>query len=408
MKEEALLSKKSAQVPGQYAGYSLQSTRFLHRLLQASLGDTISLEVFDDVGVETPDGFRTAEQSKSTRDANPIANRSKDFWKTLSNWITAVKNGQLDVAKTYFEIYVSKQVSGEIAEEFSSAKTDEQVEKAYLKARLLLWGTSPTYSEKDKLASSIQDFVNHVFETDKELVYSIIKNFSLLCGSGSPIQDVEELVKKHFISEASVQDVVIHGLGWVKRESDVLLEQKKPACISQEDFHKEMTAFTRKVDRQQILESYAPNPTLKQIETDLGLRTYVKQLDVIELDYDDQLSAVTDFLRASADRTAWSERGLVHESSFDSYENDLKRAWINNKRLSDIACSKFEDSIKGQHLYSNCSLHNARLQGMDIPNHFTAGSYHALSDEQVIGWHPDYKNKLKSIDKKGDKQNGGA
>lgn len=402
MKEETTLSRKSAQVPGQYGGYSLQATRFLHRLLQASPGDTISLEVFDDVGVETSDGFKIAEQSKSTLNGNPISDRAKDFWKTLSNWIIAVKNGQLEASKTYFEIYVSKPVSGMIADSFSQAKADDDAKIAYLNARQLLWGNAPLYPEKDKLATTISQYVNHVFETDEDIVCSIIKNFSLFCGSGSPIKDMEDLFKTHFISDANIQNVILHGLGWIKRETDVLIEQGNPAFLTQDSFHKEMTAFVIKIDRRSILESYAPDPTEKQIKTDLNYRTYVKQLEVIDADYEDKLSAVTDFLRASADRTDWGEQGLVHESSFDSFEEDLKRAWKNNKRASDLEFMDKEDLLKGKLLYSKCCSHTNKLQGMEIPNHFTPGSFHALSDEKIIGWHPDYNKKLEALNNQED------
>lgn len=402
MEEENTLSRKSAQVPGQYGGYSLQATRFLYRLLHASSGDVISLEVFDDVGVETLDGVKTAEQSKITLNGNPISNRAKDLWKTLSNWIIAIQSGQLESSKTFFEIYVSKKVSGKIADSFSQAKTDDEAKTALLQARQLLWGDEPLYPEKVKLADTIKDYVNHVFETDENIVCSIIKNFSLTCGSGSPTEDVEDLIKKYFISDANISNVILHSLGWVKRETDILIEHGKPASIKQDDFHKEMTAFVIKVDRQLILESYAPDPTEKQIKTDLGFRTYVKQLEVIDADYEDKLSAVKDYLLASSDRTAWGDQGLVHESSFDDFEDDLKRTWKNNKRASDLEFRAEEDLLKGKLLYSKCSSHTNKLQGMETPNHFTSGSFHALSDEKIIGWHPNYDKKLESFNNQDD------
>jgi len=42
---------KSAQVPGQLLGYSLQITECLRQLLIAQPGAIVSVEVFEDVGV---------------------------------------------------------------------------------------------------------------------------------------------------------------------------------------------------------------------------------------------------------------------------------------------------------------------------------------------------------------------
>jgi hypothetical protein len=36
-------------------------------------------------------------------------------------------------------------------------------------------------------------------------------------------------------------------------------------------------------------------------------------------------------------------------------------------------------------------MHDALLEGLALPPHFTPGSFHALSDRTVIGWHPNYK-----------------
>src|SRR5271157_563200 len=70
---------KSSNVPGTYLGFSLQTTRFLEHMLKAANGDTVCLEVFEDVGVEKADGSRIAEQNKSNLTHNPLADRALDF-----------------------------------------------------------------------------------------------------------------------------------------------------------------------------------------------------------------------------------------------------------------------------------------------------------------------------------------
>ena len=93
------------------------------RLLEAEPGWTVSLEVFEDVGVETAEGKRVAEQVKSTYKGNPISDRAVDLWKTFSNWIDAVSCGNLQLDKTTFEIYVSRPKTGDIVSRFSKASS---------------------------------------------------------------------------------------------------------------------------------------------------------------------------------------------------------------------------------------------------------------------------------------------
>lgn len=63
----------SSQAPGQLLGYSLQVTECLRQLLVASPGTTLSVEVFEDVGLTSASDQKTAIQTKSSLTGNPIA-----------------------------------------------------------------------------------------------------------------------------------------------------------------------------------------------------------------------------------------------------------------------------------------------------------------------------------------------
>ncbi|MCK4652118.1 MAG: hypothetical protein KAT13_03410 [Methanosarcinales archaeon] len=395
-----VIQKTRSQVPGQYLGYSLQATRFLVKLLEAEPGWTVSLEVFGDVGVETADGHQLAGEVKSTHGGNPVSDRSVDLWKTFSNWIDAVKRGDLQLEKTSFEIYVSQPRTGEIVSSFRDANSLDEAHTALTEAKNKLWGTAPDFNLKSNVSDTIKPYVSNVFETDETLVCRIIVAFSLDCGSGSPHADLKVLMGKKFVPPEIIDETLDHALGWVKKRTDILLEQTKTACISVDTFLSNMIRFVRKHDHRDILASFAKDPDQEEIETDLKLRTYVRQLEIIDCNYDDKIRAVTDFLNASVDRTRWGEKGWVSDSSFDEFEDGLVRTWTNLKRKTDIRLSHKDDIEKGQYLYADCSNHKAKLEGLEIPNHFTPGSFHALSDEEAVGWHPDYKDKLKNVVKR--------
>ena len=88
------------QVPGQLLGYGLQYSRMLSLLLEADGESIVSLEVFEDVGVQN--GHEVlASQAKSSTTKNPVSNRAEPLWKTLRNWVDAIDCGQLNVDCTY-------------------------------------------------------------------------------------------------------------------------------------------------------------------------------------------------------------------------------------------------------------------------------------------------------------------
>jgi hypothetical protein len=371
-------NRKSSNVPGAYLGFSLQATRFLARILKAAPGDVVCLEVFDDVGVERSDGSRIAEQNKSNLTHNPLSDRSIDLWKTLRIWVDAVMNGELDPDRTSFELYTSNPAGGSIAQSFHDATTIDDATTALARAEKELLGNA-NGDEIRSVSEQLHPHLIRVFAVDKQVVAKIVRRFSFESSRGSPHDDLK---------------TIRWGLGWIKRETDQLLEKRKPARITQEAFHKAMLHYVQSHDRIDILRSFGGRFPAQPLQPGDNLRTYVRQLNLIEVGDDDILSAINDFMRAATDRTDWSERGLIDESSLDEYSEELYKSWSNKKTKVSIGYSHKSHVDQGRLLYTECLEHSLPLDGMPTPPHFTRGSWHSLADDQAIGWHPQFKNEL--------------
>lgn len=385
--------KIPATAPGQALGYGLQYTRLTALLLQSSEGTFCSLEVMDDVAKESSTGEVTLSQTKSALSRNPVSNKATDLWKTFQNWSSVAKQGLVDPENTKFEIYVSKPAQGEIVNAFSSSGTTDEAKQALALAKKILWGEAPEYKNRSEISQELSKYIDPLFGTDNNHVVSIIKNFHLECGSGSPQNDIETSIRGMLVSLEKVTQIADHACGWVKRKVDQLLESNSPAVLSRDEFHHGLTTFVRKIDRDLILESIVRRPTVHEQLTEMP-RTFVRQLELIELDYDDKLEAITDFLRASGDRTAWSQKGYVDESSFIELDENLYRSWKNMKRRVEVETSDSSKIDQGKVLYSDCMEHSCLVQGMEPPGHFIPGCFHCLSDDQRIGWHPESKKFL--------------
>lgn len=383
-------AKTPATAAGQYLGYSLQSTLLAIRLRKAAEGSACSLEVLDDVAEQSEDGTTHLTQSKSALTDNPVADRAVSLWKTLHNWLDLVKLGLVNPDTTTFEIYVSRPVGGDLVEQLHKASTDTAAIQALTSARDMLWGATPDFSLRTKLAPKLQKYANPILEADESLIIPIIRNFSLTCGSGSPQTDFEKLIASDPISKHKVSFIVEKMLGWVKKQSDLLLEKGLPAVIMRDDFHREYTACVRSVDRDLILKSFSPKPTVDQMQERL-LDLFVQQLDLIEEDYDEKLDAISNVLLASWDRAIWSQSGDVHEDSFEELNTSLFRTWRNLKRGNDIEHAARPAVEQGKLLYCECMKQRTPVQQMTPPDHFIPGCFHLLADVLEIGWHPQFK-----------------
>ena len=384
--------RRKTEVPGQALGIGLQYTRLVQLLLQAPPGSACSMEYLDDFAQESTQGVKLG-QSKSALTANPVTDRAKSLWKTLSNWVSLAAEGGCDPDHTVFEMYVSRPVSGTLVDAFSAAITLEAAQAAILLAQSTLWGPTPEHAKRGEVAADIAVYVENIFNADQALVARVIKNFTLTCGSGSPQADVEAILRTHPISQSKVRDIADHMSGVVKRRLDELLEAGKPAIILSDDFHIWYTAYTQKIDRDTVLRSYAKRPSDKEAEGHLP-RVFVQQLDLIGLPFEDKLEAVGDYLMAAADRTAWAATGEVDATSFEELDSNLKRNWKNKRLACKVAHSEKAPDQMGQALYADCMQENMAVQEKGAPGHFIPGCLHRLADDLSIGWHPEFARQL--------------
>lgn len=381
--------------PGQYLGYSLQPTLLAMRLRQAPEGSACSIEVFDDVAELADDGTVHLTQSKSTLTGNPVSDRAESLWKTLYNWLELVKQGMVNPETTIFEIYVSQKVTGQVVELFCQATTNTAAAQALAFVRDLFWGAAPERVGRAELSLAMKKYANPVFEADESKIIPIIRNFRLTCSdTGSPISDFITIIASDPVSQHKVDFFVDKLLGWVKRQTDVMLEKGLPAVIKRDDFHREYETLARKYDRESILASFAPKPSPDQLYEHLG-DTFIQQLSLIEEDYGEKLEAISDLLMAGWDRAKWSESGEVHESSFDELFESLQRTWRNLKKSNDITHAARPPIEQGKLLYYECKKYRATVQQMPVSaDYFTPGCFHLLADVPYIGWHPQYATLL--------------
>ena len=189
------------------------------------------------------------------------------------------------------------------------------------------------------------------------------------------------------------------ALGWIKSQTDSLLEQGLQAAVEYDDFKSTVIGFVRKCSAREILVSWASRPTAEAVKADL-LRTYVRQIELIECDDDEKFHAINDFLRACVDRTNWSKAGMVHPSSFDEFAEALTVFWWNRREQNELVHKRRNQVERGKLLYLDCGSHRARLEGLEVPDDFTPGSFHALADAEEVGWHPEYQKELGSSERK--------
>lgn len=401
--EEGIYMPDNTHVPSKLEGYMLQVRHALYELI--SLEDrVVSVEAYDDVAVETEDTV-IAEQMKSVLSGNnPTANRAIDFWKTIKNWCDYIKSKELPDKNLVLKyvIVASHGLSlGAIPQSFSDSDDEVSAKKALDEARSALLGDIAT-GEVKTLGEDLRPYIDYCFVAENEQV--VCKVISLMKIDVHEETYDDELIARfnHQPIPPEYTDVLFYAmLGWVTDQVHQFTKQNKPAYISSADYQKALIAQIRSKNQSSILSAISVSPTeddmLQEVERH---DTYIRQLELIDMEVPNIYQAASDFLRTGVEKTEWGKRGIVIKENFEDYNDSLKRIWDARVMLANN--QHYDDDIKkGKGIYAQCSVdvQNIKLQGATTPSFFGNGTLHTMANEPndcpLIGWHPDYKEKLK-------------
>lgn len=381
-------SKNAA--PGQYLGYALQPVRLCYHLLTCGKADGVSMEFLDDVAIHGPGKSLLLEQTKSALSHNPISDLSVDLWKSISNWMDLIEEGAVDPENTKFRLYVTPVYSGSRASALSDAKTPQQV------SQIAADITNDLQSHKGKLVC--KPYLDRFLSASDELRFALVSRLTIVSADIDPVEPIRALLLPTIPTE-SINVICQAAIGMAKESVDDLIRRKQQPIVGVEAFRTSFHAFIRRNNLPNLLISEAIAPAEDDMQALLKSKpTFIRQLELIGANEDDFLRAIGDYLRTSADKSVWAERGLIFEKSLRDWDDDLvgRHAHIQGE-IADIHGDK-DKKVQGRVVYRRCSQLQAPLEGRAVPGHFVHGCFNALADECRLGWHPEYDILLRKAD----------
>ena len=385
----------NTHVPDKVYAYMIQSHHMLYELLNCEKGDSVSVEVFDDVGVEHPDGSRDAIQLKSAlSNRNPVSNKAIDLWKTMYNWMLSAETGELDPENTKYILFINVNKKGTIVDKFHSVKSTEEAIDAWNKTKEIF------YDEEGKLkeiGEECRKYVEYFYKDEKkDLALKIIEKFKYK----KCIEDYTITVRNEFnksgIPEDIIDPIYVGIIGWIDIKVTKMVEAGQPIAISLEDYQKQLRALYREYNQKHSLMTYSVEPSDQEIEQEFQKkRVYIEQLDIIDCDYTEKVEAINDYLRAAINRATWAENGDISMQSIQTYESNLKRTWKLQKRIVMLEKKNESSEDQGKMIYYKCQDKNVEMDSVYVPDFFKNGCYHALANNLEIGWHPQYSELIK-------------
>lgn len=389
------VSDKSA-APTAY-GFMRQLDRvFLWLLLKAEISSIVTFECYDDVGVKQSDGSLLAEQDKAftAENSNPLRNRSKEFWKTLSNWIEECISGRIDPNNTQFLLWLSGQCEpGTWTKALLTATTDDDVSAAFMMIASELEAAGD--SEKEDGAYKYIGKVVEYLSSQPETVRAVVRRMKMEHGSGSAAEDLRQEFRLRYdvFYDAMGEDIIAHGKAWIDEAIKAAVEQNRPACLSVDELKERMRIKLIELRNRRILPEVR-RPSAESVDLEVrALPTYIRQLGLIEEDMDEMLDAATVYLRSAQQRTVWADSSYWGDTSWEDLKANLLSGYRTEKRRANMT-SGLNSVQQGQVTYGGCK-HSCIGLAADWTPDFVRGCMHTLANVPEMGWHPQYDDLLR-------------
>jgi hypothetical protein len=375
-----------SNAPGQLLGYSLQFPRALYHLLRSAPKDVVCVEVFGDVATLRSDGELLAEEDKSSIVGNPLTDRSIDLWKTLSNWIGAINSGDIDIEKTKFVLYSNQAGRHSIVNKFSSAQSQSDIQSALEYTRSILGDTKPEHE--------IWSYYDFVVNKNEVLLSNIIHRFDLQIGSGAGYEDLRIEIQRKHVPDGQIEFLMDNLNGWLQKVINERIAARQRAIISWEEFDKQFKVlFDRSRSRELIdFTMHYSKEHDKEVQNQFKIRPlYLKQLEIIEMSEDEILVAISDYLRADVNLNKWIEDETINDEVATDFEAKLTKFWENSRKRIKITGKSLRESEQGQLLLIECNTRTETIRDMTPPASTISGTFHALADDSMVGWHPNWE-----------------
>lgn len=376
-----------SNAPGQLLGYALQFPRALYHLLLCGPGDAVCVEVLGDVATLHASGTVTAEEDKSSIQANPVSNKSVDLWKTLANWISGINAGTYDIDKTIFILYTNKKGRKAIVDQFHEATTLEAANAAISSAKDTL----------SKLKDTHEVWQHYSFVMNNEdVLKKLITRFELqVIDKGTGVDECKSELIKKFVPTTQTEFVLENLLGWLYTEVSSKISAQQPAIIMWDSFKSKFAPLFEKIQIRSLID-FTLQPDKDDVrKVALKRPLYVRQLDLIGIDDIEIMSAVADYLRAKANRGKWIEEDIIDEQTASEFEERLIRFWDAQTKSLKITERHRTIEERAQLLFLACKCRQETIKDMTPPPFTVAGTYHSLAEAPMIGWHEEWESQFK-------------
>ena len=365
----------------------------LHRLRKEQVFN-VFIETLDDVIFEKegepPELLQTKHHLKK---AANLTDSSPDIWKTIRIWSEAVTRGTVPEGTLFFLVTTAQASKGSAAHYLRSGAS-RNTENALQHFN----STADSSSNRDNY-SAYQAYRSLNLDQRRQLLEStfIIDNVPHIRNLDSEFKQVVFFAVELRHLESFLQR--LEGW-WYRRVIKHLIDDSDKPILSEE-----LNAETASLREQFKQDNLPIDDDVLSASVDASgyqKRLFVQQLQLIEIGNRRIYHAIRNYYRAFEQRSRWVREDLLLVGDLERYEDRLVEEWdVHFQQMQDdLGADATEDAKKASaralYMWVETELHPQIRTGV-TESFISRGSYQILSDAQRVGWHLEFKERLRHL-----------
>lgn len=352
----------------------------------------ISIETLDDVAFDKDGLAIELLQTKFHGSPGNLTNRSTDIWKSIRVWVDAIKKGDVELGRATFTLVTTQSLPRDTIAYYLSSDSGRDTAKA-LDIMLNVSAEENATNAKGYAA----------FQTLTEVEKKAFINDIYIIGQSDDLLQIRSRIYRYGRQYVAPKWVDV----FVDRIEGVWFKW----CI--EKLSQNPSGIINLGEIQDLLNNIRPEYTATNLPAeftdflpdvlaiDHDARNFIQQLRLFDAPKIMIEQAIVNYFRAFEQRTKWTSDGLLEPGELSGYDRRLYEQWIEHKSFVELSSSIESEKNKRQYsaeLYQKCLQNGVIPIRKDFLEVYVAkGSYHILSDQLKIGWHPNYVEML-SVD----------
>jgi len=379
-------------------GFDYQDLVCLEYLIDIKLGETVGLEVFDDIHHGRICGGKALIQVKhSINNEVALTNRDIDLWKTLHHWSKALD--LLGSSNIEFIFFTNKRKTSQMG--IVHLMSLERLDMPAIFKEINIIKSDLECKEKvkpvDAAENPIKKYVNYIYGLSDTKKNELFSKISLIFSTEDIFSRLAKKIEFFTISEDQSLDVLYQLIGVFKEKKYKLIKASKKISIDYATFRKEFQ-FDRIIkmsqDRKVDFSRYYQFKNINSIDPKNGL--FARQLADIAVSAEDITEYAIEYAATNMFIQKLIIAGEFSESENSAINEEVFHGW---KALHDSLYDRDGIDTNNEHyrVARNCvrSIGDipVSVANSSLPRAMVAGKGIELSDICRVGWRKDWKSK---------------